>query len=95
MTLGISVYEKRGLCRGPEITDAQFRSGNWPCKATGGGPLGDGTYRVEPPYYVTAGNGEKYPNAWELTVEAPNYHLHRFWVNDGETHDVWLFRRDS
>jgi hypothetical protein len=88
MTLTISVYEKHGLCRGPAILDAWFKQPPFFLAATGGGPLGGATYQVEPRF--VSPNQRIY-----LVVGSPRHHPHDFFVNDGETHDVWLFRRDN
>lgn len=96
MPLTISVYEKRGLCRGPAIGNATFRAISTQLIVydiplgilTYPGPLGGATYRVQelsvPPGTV-----------WRLQVAAPLYESWDFQVKDGETHEVWLSRRPS
>ena len=93
MSLTISVYEKRGLKRGPAITDARFAAVSHSLvvydialKATGGGPLGGPTYTVQPP-------GGLANTPWLLRVSTPRHNAEEFTVRDGETHDVWLSRR--
>lgn len=93
MSLTISVYEKRGLKRGPAITDANFAAVstmlviyNIPLRATGGGPLGGPTYQVETPRGLENAT-------WTLRVASPRHNAWDFSVRDGETHDVWLSPR--
>jgi hypothetical protein len=93
MSLTISVYEKRGLKRGPAITNAYFAAVstigivyNIPPRATGGGPLGGATYQVQTP-------GGLENSSWTLRVASPQHNAWDFTVRDRETHDVWLTRR--
>jgi hypothetical protein len=87
MAITVAVYEKRGLKRGPGITDAHFRE--WPFQPddelpfTGAGPLGEPVYLVESPWW-------RYGNLWTLGVYAPRHQSWQFDVRDGETHEVWL-----
>lgn len=96
MTLTISVYEKRGLCRGPAIQTASFRAVktgfiilDMPLSIVSApGPLDPAaaTYRVLEPALPT-------DQFWTLRVGAPGYESWSFEVRFGETHDVWLPRR--
>jgi hypothetical protein len=86
MALTISVYEKRGLCRGPAITDAIFSAVSTmlvlydiPLTATGGGPLGGPTYQVQTPRGLES-------TSWYLRVASPRHNSWDFCVRDGETH---------
>jgi hypothetical protein len=90
VTVAVSVYQKNGLCRGPGIGTATFYAilgivvVHLP--AAGGGPLSGKAhiYTVtRPPGYLE----------WTLEVDAPNYQPWRFFVRDGETHEVWLTHR--
>jgi hypothetical protein len=87
MAITVSVYEKAGLCRGRPIGNATFEAQNAflfaPLSWTRGGPL-SGTSHV---YSITA------PIRWpsfDLIVAAPSYQTWKFFVRDGETHEVWL-----
>lgn len=92
MTLTISVYEKRGLCRGRAIQNASFRAVSTMLVlydiplgiVSSPGPLSGGaTYEVTelrvPPNTL-----------WTLRVGAPSFESWDFQVRFGETHEVWL-----
>lgn len=95
MTLTISVYEKRGLCRGRAIQNATFRAVSnrliiydIPLRIVSSpGPLSGGaTYGVMEP-------GLPPSVVWTLRVGAPSYESWDFQVKNGETHEVWLSPR--
>jgi hypothetical protein len=99
MTVTVSVYQKNGLCRGPPIGNATFEAvrspgliyyPDMPLNFTTGGPLSGAThvYTVDQPVY----QGIMFTE-WYLRVASPIHSPSDLFVQDGETHEVWLPRR--
>lgn len=99
MALTVAVYGKRGLKRGPAISSgASFRAIEDllvhrlrflpPGPLTGTEPrytveqviFWDGQFSAWTPKY----------DPWTIEVRAPGHQPHRFYVRDGEAHEVWL-----
>jgi|SRR6516164_6124786 hypothetical protein len=105
MTVTVSVYQKDGLCRGPPIYDATFEDVSgvsvpyfrpgvylfvnpWPLAAPWN-PLGGTAPVYTVPLPVSR---DILVAAWTLRVASPMHSPWDFFVQDGETHEVWLSR---
>ena len=95
VSLAIDVYGKNGLKRGPPIFNAgspSRRSSAGPSASSRRDPSGNvPRYRDE--MFFWDGRWVRYAPAnspWELTVRAPERAWLRFYVRDGESHEVWL-----